>query len=273
MSLSCFLYLTIRTLNTQREEVQKISGEYNVKITDYNDSKEVSIKIYKKAILKGRKPQNQKTEGKVPNYQDNLRRSVSRAKSKLYDYSRANDWTGGLFVTLTFNPDKVDSYSYDESTKKLSKWLNNVKMRTAKELGYVIVAEPHESGRWHFHGIMKDWEGITLKDSKRKDKKGRTIYNIDDYGLGFTTATKIENSKAVTRYITKYITKEQYQKTKGKKKYWSSKNLKEPQVRELYLTPKKKDRMTVETIKKATWAKVVEVKQGSYENEISYFEL
>lgn len=46
--------------------------------------------------------------------------------------------------------------------------------------------------------------------------------------MGFTTATRVKKNEAVTKYITKYTTKDLMEHIKGKKKYWASRNLNLP---------------------------------------------
>ena len=41
--------------------------------------------------------------------------SMKRAKQKIYDLSRANEWE--YFVTLTFDPNKVHRYDYTDCVK------------------------------------------------------------------------------------------------------------------------------------------------------------
>ena len=47
-----------------------------------------------------------------------LRSSIARTRQKISGYARSNTWD--MFVTLTFNPDKVDSFDYSLVSKKLS---------------------------------------------------------------------------------------------------------------------------------------------------------
>ena len=112
---------------------------YNVKVKNYGNG-QVQTRIYSHTVYEGDKetPEEQDIEfnpfdgGKCKEYQDfnqldeeqerSLQVSLRRAKGKIYDYSRANEWD--WFVTLTFAPEKVDRYDYSSCTKKLSKWLN-----------------------------------------------------------------------------------------------------------------------------------------------------
>lgn len=167
------------------------------------------------------------------NEEENIKRSVRRTKSKIYDIAKSNKWE--WFVTFTFNPEKVDSFDYDIVTKKLSQWLKNIK-RKNENMKYLLVPEQHESGRWHFHGLFEKMENIVFVDSGKHDNKGRVIYNVGSYKLGFSTATKISDLERACSYITKYTTKELCVVTKGKKRYWHSKNVEMPVIEEYFLT-------------------------------------
>lgn len=163
---------------------------------------------------------------------DSLRISYSRTKRKVYDMVKSNNWE--WFFTLTFNPDKVDSFNYEEVTTKLSDWLSNMRKK-CNNMKYVVVPELHESGRWHFHGLFADVENMVFVDSEKRDKKGRIIYNVGNYKLGFSTATKIDDVSKASSYLTKYITKEMCDVTGGKKRYWRSRNVQMPEVIDLMI--------------------------------------
>lgn len=154
--------------------------------------------------------------------QHSIQNSLSRSKNKVYHLARSNSWE--WFFTLTFNPDLVDSFDYSEVTAKLSKWLNNLKSRYAPDLKYIFVPEKHKSGRWHFHGLVSNTGNIGFTDSGHRTH-GIIIYNVGQYRLGFSTATPIQDVQKSVYYITKYFTKDLVSATKGKKRYWASKNL------------------------------------------------
>lgn len=162
------------------------------------------------------------------NEEENIKRSVRRTKNKIYDIAKSNDWE--WFFTLTFNDKKVNAYDYDETTKKLSMWLNRMR-KICPSMKYLLVPEPHPtSGRWHFHGLFANVENMEFVDSGHRDKYGRTIYDVGKYRFGWSEATKIDDVNKASGYITKYITKEVFQVTYNKKRYWASRNLNEPQV-------------------------------------------
>lgn len=159
------------------------------------------------------------------NYVENRKRSCRRTKNIVYDIAKSNEWE--WFVTLTFNPDKVDSYNYTVVTKKLSQWLNNIRKK-CPDMFYLVVPELHESGRWHFHGLFSKVDSMEFVDSGHMDKKGRVIYNVGAYKLGFTTATRIGHLESCVHYVSKYITKDVVEFTHGLKRYWCSRNVKRP---------------------------------------------
>ena len=216
---------------------------YNVKINNYGNG-QVQTRIYSHLIYTGdkEKPEKEELENNPFNNQPvkevsdfdelekekerSLQTSMKRAKGKIYDYSRANEWD--WFVTLTFAPDAVDRYNYSDCTKKLSKWLNNMKTDSETDFKYIVVPERHKDGAFHFHGLFAGCDSLGITDSGHCTKDGEKIYNIGRYKLGFTTATRVKQNEAVTKYITKYTTKDLMEHIKGKKKYWASRNLNLP---------------------------------------------
>lgn len=146
-----------------------------------------------------------------------------RARCEVFDLCRCNEFD--YFVSLTLDPKKVDSYNYDECCKEVNrfrKWLQN------RGIQYVIVPEQHESGRFHFHGLVKG--DLPLSQAYYPDGNPiKDIYHIDVYDSGFNTASKIRDHKRVASYIVKYLTKDM-NVPKGRKRYWSTQGLERPLV-------------------------------------------
>lgn len=155
--------------------------------------------------------------------------AVSRARTinRLYYLARSNEWE--WFVTLTFSPEKVNRFDYTECTKKVSKWLNHCRRKSPK-MKYLVVPEQHKSGAWHFHGLLANVDELGFVDSGKRDRKGKKIYNIGTYRFGFTTATRVTDMEKVSKYISKYITKDLCAVTVNKKRFWASRNLSEAPV-------------------------------------------
>lgn len=182
--------------------------------------------------------------------------SKARTIQKIYEITRSNEWE--YFITLTFNPEKVDSMNYAEVVKKLSKWLKNLKMRYAPELRYIIVPELHKSGRFHFHGLFASIGNMTLVDSGKRLPDGEPIYNLGNYNLGFTTATRIKDETRVSSYITKYISKDLCAVTANKKRYWCSRNLEKVRIDEYVLEPHEIKQILEDLSESITFCKTTE---------------
>lgn len=229
---------------------------YNVRVKIFRDS--TQIQVFSKAIpskgerssKRGYAPTGEDITGRVyagvPFENDitfvrvidedkksefDVKRSVRRTVNMIYDYSRSNAWQ--WFLTLTLDPEKVNRFDYQACCKKLKNWIDNMR-RSCPDMKYLIVPEQHKDGAWHFHALFADCDGLGFVDSGHRDSKGRTIWNVGKYRLGFSTATQITDLKKTASYICKYITKELCIATQGRKRYWVSHNLDTPIVIEDY---------------------------------------
>lgn len=162
--------------------------------------------------------------------QEDINRSMRRARSKLRRLALANDFR--WFVTLTLDPQKVDSHSGADVVKKLNAWCSNMVQR--KGLKYILVPERHKKGGIHFHGFFNDC--LEVVDSGHTDKQGHTIYNLPQWSLGFTTAIELyDNYSKAVGYVCKYVGK-QGEKPAGRW-YYSGGDLKEPETEYLDISP------------------------------------
>lgn len=162
---------------------------------------------------------------------NNSYRTKANLIDLVYHNSLIQPWE--YFVTLTFNPEEVDSLNYNVVSEALAKWLDNMKHQN-KRMAYVLVPELHKSGRIHWHGLFRNvpnWKLTPARNSSGKliYKNGAQIFNLDNYDYGFTTVSKIKNQEAVSVYMSKYMTKELIN-LNYKKRYWSSRNLERPTV-------------------------------------------
>lgn len=148
--------------------------------------------------------------------------SMNRTVNNLYYISRSNLWD--YFLTFTLDPKKINRFDYLQCSKKVRQSLNNFKKSKCPDMYYLVVPERHKNGAWHFHGLLGNTKGLNFQFSGIKDKKGNSIYNLMDYKLGFTTATKVVDSGRVSNYICKYITKSLCEQTRGLQRYYVSKN-------------------------------------------------
>lgn len=153
--------------------------------------------------------------------------SMNRSKQMIYGIARANKWD--YFLTLTFDRNLVDSSDYKLVVRKAQNWLDNIRKRTSPNIKYLIVPELHADGEhWHLHGLLADCPELALTDSGHRSKSGLPIYNLQNWNYGFSTVTRVTHNHKVSAYISKYITKELADNTKGRQRYWASNNVLRP---------------------------------------------
>ena len=149
--------------------------------------------------------------------------SIMRSRQAIEDIVICNEFD--YFCTFTFDPKKHDRYDIIRCQRFMNNWIRNCKNRHSPGLKYLIVPELHKDKAIHFHALIKDFNG-TFKPSKVK-QNGRDVLNIRNWRAGFSTAVKIDNIEAVSRYIRKYITKDMIL-LPGRKRYYCSNNLIRP---------------------------------------------
>lgn len=241
---------------------------YNCKVKVYCDT-ELQTRVYSKPVYTGQKDKPDKNRVRSAEDEErSLKVSTNRSLAKIYDLARSNVWD--WFITLTFSPDKVNRFDYDECVGKLSKWLNNLR-RSAPDLKYLVVPELHKDGAYHFHGLLACTCGIDFVPSGHYTG-GQMIYNIGQYKLGFTTATKVNNNSAVTKYITKYVTKDLVAHTKHKRRYWGSRNLSLPEESTYYLEDAMQDVFTYGLVQEVHHVTTVDYQVGEDSRKMTIFE-
>ncbi len=129
--------------------------------------------------------------------------SVKRAKETIFDIAMCNHFD--YFVTWTLDGELIDRYDPKAVSKKLKVFLQHaVQRRNAR---YLVIPEYHKDGAIHMHGLLSG--NFEMVDSCRKTKAGQIIYNMPQWSLGWSTAIQLDEHKdRVSRYITKYVTKD-----------------------------------------------------------------
>jgi len=156
--------------------------------------------------------------------------SVRRARNKVFDIAMLNGFTH--FVTWTLNKEYVDRYDKKEIAKQLKIFLKNMVARYG--LKYIIIPEYHKDCSIHFHGLISG--NIRFVDSGTRQVKGfskplrietckrkripaeeqRTVFNMPQWKLGFSTAIELYGEKEnAVRYVLKYISKDLKEKILG----------------------------------------------------------
>lgn len=124
-----------------KEKNLKRVVNYNVKHTTYFNKEEYIL--YSLPIVTNFASQTKKVEyfvgadGKEYNLKTGAVRSnesietsafssLKRTKKKIYEYAFANNWSGGWFFTITFDPEQVDSFNYEKCYNRVYQFLKNV---------------------------------------------------------------------------------------------------------------------------------------------------
>lgn len=229
---------------------------YNTKIIDFNGS--VEVRHYKSPIgllddSEKEERREKRSMKKIPDLEvnpftgsleefnpwvdDDLKEildnrsvinSLNRTKQAVYSICRSNSWE--WFITLTFDPEKIDSTDYDICVRSLHDWLKYIRKNYAPDLKYILVPELHKDGmKYHFHGLFSNIGSLRFIYSGII-KNGVMIYNLKQYKKGFCTASLVQNTYKASAYIVKYITKDLCSVSKGRKRYWHSNNLDKPDI-------------------------------------------
>lgn len=159
--------------------------------------------------------------------------SQKRTINEIYNITRSNSWD--YFITLTFNPQRVNRYDFDDVVEAAGKYFNFLRKEYDKDLKYFLVPEKHQDGAWHIHGLVAS-NMITIVNSGHVDKKGRTIYHMPHYIYGFSDATRISNQFAACSYMTKYVTKDLCFDTMYRNRYIVSKNVGRAEEKEIRIS-------------------------------------
>lgn len=197
--------------------------------------------------------------------------------SKINEYARSGSWE--WFLTFTFS-DKELRYDFSECSKKIRKWLSNMRLRYAPDLQYLIVPEQHADGAFHFHGLfarcgsIKFEKAINPHSNQVIKQNNKEVYNLTNFRFGFTTATKVEDTKKVTNYILKYITKDMCNNTFSKRRYFVSNNIPKPVVDLHMINDVDSQSAFLDLHEKydMTYYKKSVVDDVAYNNEVEYFD-
>lgn len=152
-------------------------------------------------------------------------RSRRRIRAAVRDYVYSNVWL--LFGTLTFSPEFVDRYNWDECCTKARQFLNNYIKRKTPGMMYIMRPELHQDGAIHMHIMLAGKDPDDLVDSGHKSF-GYSVYNWPSWKWGFSNLTRVQDSGRCSTYMLKYITDDLSGIPPGKKSYFASHKLKKP---------------------------------------------
>lgn len=135
--------------------------------------------------------------------------SARRAKHVLSDIVRSNKWD--YWVTLSYNPEKINSFDRKEVLKSIKTFFRYCESRD-KAFKAVVVLEKHRLGRFHAHALVgcSDDSKLVLYDSGHI-RQGKSVLKSEYWEVkyGFSHFVKIagEDNSRILAYILKYIQK------------------------------------------------------------------
>lgn len=154
--------------------------------------------------------------------------NARRAKQIVYELARSNSHRWTYFATLTFDPLYVRRDDYRSCYREVRILADRL---TSAGCCWLFVPEHHKDGRsFHFHGLIGGEMELDYAGLHGSNGRKRPTYNIP-YFPGFTSVQPIDDSRAVSTYITKYITKDLVHLVpKGCHRYLRSRDLLRPTI-------------------------------------------
>lgn len=202
----------------------------NVAISANDKYRECSIlgKSVAVDLVKGGRPRKRKESASRP-VQKNL--NIRNAQKWFRLSAVANFKEGDYTAEFTFSSENKPK-SVEECEKEIANFIKRInRARNKKKLPkmkYLGVIEGKTSNNLHFHMIMDNLLNRDEIDDLWVKGRGKNKKSI-----GFTAINKIKNQNGVDGVIIKsnYLTKEfKLENQKGKRKWFSSRNLKKPVV-------------------------------------------
>lgn len=197
------IYYKNNVRKTGYEEIEDIKDVYSEK---YNN---VDIILDDDYFARLKECVEENVEESESSEWDRLR-SIRRSKELVKCVGNMNEWD--YFFTGTFDESKVGDRKALDKLKKIT--LEFFKNQSKKYgIKYLIIPELHKDGALHWHGLIRDPDGLLKLTDSGKKHNGRTIWNMDSWNKykGFNTCVEIgkgnDDVMAVSNYITKYINK------------------------------------------------------------------
>lgn len=228
--------------NTSKKWLESSSILVKSKVKEYPDGSK-QILVYRDSFIKNEAENNnsssngfskdyleltlEEIESKRENERD---KKLFQVKTKIKDYVLCNGFTH--FWNLTQDEKIVGDRHDDEiALSNLSRFLDSTRKQARRKgikFGYIFVPERHKTGALHFHGFTYGFPHELIDSGHFW--KGKSVFNCKQWKYGFSDVTEIIDRPRAASYCTKYITKELADQGLGfnKKKYWSSRGLREP---------------------------------------------
>lgn len=183
----------------------KINEEHNLYNTDIAIVKDYKIKkkltLHRTLRKKGFEiEKNSSIRGTIND--EKIDNSIIRTRGKIFELSYCNSWEH--FITLTIDQKKYDRHDLKKYHKDLSQWLRDYSKKHDIKIKYLLIPEMHKDGSWHMHGFIMGLPGGHLI----KNEHGYKDWIPYRKKFGYCSIDEIKNHDAVSKYVTKYISKD-----------------------------------------------------------------
>lgn len=127
--------------------------------------------------------------------------NIIRAKSAIFELAYCNLWD--FFFTFTLDPNKYDRSDLGKWHKDFTQWIRDYNKKHSLSIKFLLIPERHKDGSWHMHGLIT---GLPL-EHLIKNQNGYLDWLPYREKFGYCSVDHIKNHEAVSKYITKYISK------------------------------------------------------------------
>lgn len=193
-------------------------NQYVLKVYGYGENKRIKLIHMNVLRTEGIEDDNDKGKKKGTVNTEKLDESICRTRSTIFELAFCNPWS--WFFTGTLDPKKYDRTDLKKFHHDITHWLSEYNRYHGTAIKFLLIPELHSDGKsWHMHGFFYDLpqEHLTRfqlgdrmgKALAEKVKNGDEVYNWSAYQkkFGFCDLEPIKNAEAVSKYITKYISK------------------------------------------------------------------
>ena len=205
----------------------KVSVKYNIYRDNYYNIKKYNDDYYKLVYCKVpiRSPGFELESDKEYTRDKNdfkLDNNKARARTAIFEIALCNEFD--YFVTLTLDKKKYDRYNLPLFIKDFGQFIRDYRKKYKANIQYLLIPEKHKDGAWHMHGLIKNIPREHLK----LNNNGYMDWEAYSNKFGWISVDKVKNQEAVSKYITKYISKDidNTVSEKNKKSYYCTRGLK-----------------------------------------------
>lgn len=183
----------------------------------YGCGNDLKIKVTNFKCLKTSGIEDDSLHFGVVENDEKLSNNVIRAKNKIFEYAFCNPWQ--YFFTGTLDAAKYNRYDLGKFHSDFTQWIRNYNRNHHTDIKYLVIPEQHLDGAWHLHGFLSGIDAAALHQFQIGDKfnrsvleklnKGYTVYDWLPYTkkFGWSDLEPIQSKEAISRYITKYVSK------------------------------------------------------------------